>query len=84
LAGARDARSADFAHAAALCFAWVALRGIGHVLETEQSAVLAAGFGDTAMMGIIAVLLVNLFSNAVNHLASTEPDAWYQRVDESI
>ena len=84
MAAARDARSADPANGAALRFARFALRGIGHVSETEQAAVRAAGFGDTAMMGIIAVLLVNVLSNAVNHLAGTEPGAWHQRVDENV
>lgn len=76
LAAARDGRSADPATAAALRFALVALRGIGHVPEAEQAAVRAAGFDDTAMMEIIAVVFVNVFTNAVNHLAGTVPDAW--------
>ena len=62
----------------------VALRGIGHVSEAEQSAVRAADFGDAAMMEIVAVVFVNVFTNAVNHLASTEPNAWHQRLDENV
>ena len=84
LAAARDGRSADPATAAALRFALVALRGIGHVSEAEQMAVRAAGFGDAAMMEIIAAVFINVFTNAVNHLASTEPDGWHQRVDENV
>ena len=84
LAAARDGRSADPAIAAALRFALIALRGIGHVPEAEQAAIRAAGFGDAAMMEIIAVVFVNVFTNAVNHLAGTEPDAWPQPVEEEV
>ena len=84
LVAARDGHSADPATAAALRFALIALRGIGHVPEADQAAVRAAGFGDTAMMEIVAVVFENVFTNAVNYLAGTESDAWPEPVLEAV
>jgi uncharacterized peroxidase-related enzyme len=84
LAAAREGRSSDPATAAALRFALLALRGVGHVSEAEQAAARAAGFADAAMMEIIAVVFINVFTNAVNHLAGTEPDEWHQPVDQAV
>jgi uncharacterized peroxidase-related enzyme len=76
LLAARDGRSADPATEAALRFALAAMRGVGHVSAEELAAVRAAGFNDAALMEIVATVFVNVFTNAVNHLAGTEPDDW--------
>jgi uncharacterized peroxidase-related enzyme len=76
LAAARDGRSADPTTEAALRFALAAMHGIGHVPDDVTKAAREAGFGDAALMEIIAVVFVNVFTNAVNHLAGTEPDDW--------
>ena len=47
----------------------------------DGAAVRAADFGDAAMIEIIAALFINVFTNAVNRLESTEPDAWAQPPD---
>ena len=52
------------------------MRGIGHVSEAELTAARAAGFDHAALMEIVAIVFVNVFTNAVNHLAGTEPDGW--------
>lgn len=49
-----------------------------------QTAARAASFGDAAMMGIVAVVFINVFTNAVNHLAGTEPDVRHQPVDDRV
>jgi AhpD family alkylhydroperoxidase len=81
LAAAREGRSADPATEAALRFALAAMRGVGHVPPETVQAARAAGFGDAALMEIVATVFVNVFTNAVNHLAGTEPDDWSAQQD---
>jgi uncharacterized peroxidase-related enzyme len=76
LLAARDATSSDAGAAAALGFAMAVMRGIGHVSDAELAAVRAAGFSDGAIMEIVATVFINVFTNAVNHVAETEPDEW--------
>ena len=76
LLAARAATSADARAAAALAFAMVVMRGIGHVSDAELAAIRAAGFSDGAIMEIVATVFINVFTNAVNHVAETEPDDW--------
>lgn len=76
LRAARDATSADAGTAAALAFAMTVMRGTGHATDEELAAVRAAGFSDGAIMEIVATVFINVFTNAVNHLAETEPDEW--------
>ncbi len=74
LLSARDAESADSTAAAALRFALSVMRTIGHVSDAELDEVKAAGFTDAAIMEITAVVFINVFTNAVNHIAETVPD----------
>ena len=74
LAAARVAGSADPATRTALRFALAVMRGIGHVSDAELAEINAAGFGDDAVLEIIAVVFINVFTNAVNHVAQTVPD----------
>ena len=76
LLAARDATSSYAGAAAALGFAMAVMRGIGHVSDAELAAVRAAGFSDGAIMEIVATVFINVFTNAVNHVAETEPDEW--------
>ena len=69
------AESVDPAAAtAALRFALVVMRTIRHVSDATLDEVKAAGFSDAANMKITAVVLINVFTNAVNHIAETIPD----------
>jgi len=74
LSSARGAESADPSAAAALRFALAVMRTIGHVSDLALDEVKAAGFGDAAIMEITAVVFMNVFTNAVNHIAETIPD----------
>lgn len=76
LLAAQDGASADPATEAALAFALAAMRGVGHVPEDVEQAARASGFDDGALLEIIAIVFVNVFTNAVNHLAGTVPDDW--------
>jgi alkylhydroperoxidase family enzyme len=46
------------------------------VSDAELAAVREAGFSDGAIMEIVATVFINVFTNAVNHVAETEPDEW--------
>ena len=74
LEGARDGSSSDPAMATALGFALSVMRTIGHVSDAELAVVRAAGFNDAAILEITACVFMNVFTNAVNHLAETTPD----------
>lgn len=76
LAAARDGLSDDPSTAAALSFALAAMKGIGHVPDDVVAAARAAGFTDGALLEIVAIVFINVFTNAVNHLAGTGPDDW--------
>jgi uncharacterized peroxidase-related enzyme len=74
LDAARDAGSADPATYAALRFAIAVMRAVGHVSDAQLAEIRAAGFDDAAILEITAIVFVNVFTNAVNHLAGTVPD----------
>jgi uncharacterized peroxidase-related enzyme len=76
---ARRADSSVSQDAAALRFALQVLKTCGRVSDEELAAVRAAGFGDAAIMEILGTVFINAFTNAVNHVAETEPD--YPRVE---
>ncbi|MEI6158550.1 MAG: carboxymuconolactone decarboxylase family protein [Roseococcus sp.] len=76
LLAARHATSSDARTTAALAFAMTVMRGIGHVSDAELTAVREAGFSDGAIMEIVATVFINVFTNAVNHVAETDPDEW--------
>lgn len=74
LDGARDARSVDPATTVALHFALAVMRTVGHVSDAELAAMRDAGFDDAAILEIVAIVFMNVFTNAVNHVAGTRPD----------
>jgi uncharacterized peroxidase-related enzyme len=72
---ARDWSSADPTSAAALRFARLVLEaGGGHVRDAALANVRAAGFDDTAIVEIAAVVASNVFTNFINNLAHPAPD----------
>ncbi len=60
--------------AAALTFASAVLEKKGHVSDGDVSAVKAAGFDDAEVLEIVAVVVQNVFTNWVNHVAGTVSD----------
>lgn len=74
LAAARAGRSANPKAQAALTFALRVMATVGDVADEELAAVRAAGYGDDAIMEITALVFLNVFTNAVNHVAGTAPD----------
>lgn len=74
LGAAGMADSVDPATEAALRFALTAMRTIGHVPAAALAELRAAGWSDAAGVEILAVVFLNMFSNAVNHVADTETD----------
>ena len=74
LANARRAESEDPAVTTALRFALAVMRSVGHVPDRALADVRAAGYDDAAIMEIVATVFINVFTNAVNHVAGTIPD----------
>ena len=74
LANARHAESEDPAITTALRFALAVMRSVGHVPDRALADVRAAGYDDAAIMEIVATVFINVFTNAVNHVAGTVPD----------
>lgn len=74
LDSARDARSTDPATETALRFALTVMRTVGHVADADLVAMKSHGFDDAAILEIVAVVFMNVFTNAVNHVADTSPD----------
>jgi uncharacterized peroxidase-related enzyme len=60
--------------AAALAFASSLLEKKGHVSDADMAAVKAAGFDDAQVLELVAVVVQNVFTNWVNHVAGTESD----------
>ncbi len=71
---AREARSEDESITAALRFALSVMTTVGAVKDEELASIRAAGFGEAAIIEITATVFINMFTNAVNHLAQTTPD----------
>lgn len=78
LAAARDGRSANPVDEAVLQFAMAALQKTGRLDDREWRTAREAGLDDAMMLDVLATVYINAFTNAVNHLAGTEPD--YPRV----
>jgi len=74
LEAARDARSMDPAITTALGFALSVMRTVGHVSDADLVAMKSHGFDDAAILEIVAIVFMNVFTNAVNHVAGTVPD----------
>ena len=74
LEAARDAHSMDPAITTALGFALSVMRTVGHVSDADLVAMKSHGFDDAAILEIVAIVFMNVFTNAVNHVAATTPD----------
>jgi len=74
LDAACDGSSSDPAIATALRFALSVMTTIGNVSDAELADVRQVGFDDAAILEITACVFINVFTNAVNHLAETVPD----------
>ncbi len=74
LYAATQSNSTDPAVATALRFARVLTGTRGHVDDAALASLREAGFGDAAIIEIVAVVAVNIFANFVNNLAHSTPD----------
>jgi uncharacterized peroxidase-related enzyme len=70
----RKGASADAKANEAVAFAAKVTRARGKVTDADLAAVKAAGFSDSAIVEIIAVVAENTFTNLVNIVAQTEID----------
>jgi uncharacterized peroxidase-related enzyme len=70
----RQGKSADAKADAALRFAVKIVRERGHVSGADIEAVRAAGFTESQIVEIIAVIAENIFTNLLNIVAETDID----------
>jgi uncharacterized peroxidase-related enzyme len=70
----RRGGSGDAQADAAVRFAAKVVRERGHVTDADIRAVRDAGFGDSQIVEIIAVVAENIFTNLLNIVAETEID----------
>jgi len=73
-AQARVAQAENPRDAAALVLARRIVETRGHVPTAELDAFKAAGFDDAAILEVLLVVALNVFTNYTNHLARTELD----------
>jgi len=73
-AQARVAQAENPRDAAALLLARRIVETRGHVPTAELDAFKAAGFDDAAILEVLLVVALNVFTNYTNHLARTELD----------
>ena len=71
--------SSDPKVAALLSFARQVVSKRGNVSDADLSAFRAAGYGDAAVVEVVAQVALNIFTNYFNHVAGTEID--FPRVD---
>lgn len=71
---ARAFESADPQRAAALDFARAVFEARGHVDDDALAAVRAAGLGDAAVLEIVAVVSINIYTNYLNDVAQLDVD----------
>jgi uncharacterized peroxidase-related enzyme len=64
---AKDGRSMDSRGQAILNFAAATLSKNGHLTDTDYSAAKAAGLSEAAMLEVIGVVCLNIYTNYVNH-----------------
>lgn len=67
-------QSSDARVQAALIFARKIVEARGHVSDTDVQDVRKAGYDDSEIVDIVAVVGVNIFTNYFNHVAGTEID----------
>lgn len=68
------AESSDAKTRAALQFARSVVENRGWVSDEDVAAVREAGYGDTQIVELVAVVAINTFTNYFNHIAGTEVD----------
>jgi uncharacterized peroxidase-related enzyme len=73
-AQARVAQAETPRDAAALALARRIVETRGHVPTAELDAFKAAGFDDAAILEVLLVVVLNVFTNYTNHLARTDLD----------
>ena len=71
---ARAFESADPSRAAALRFARAVFDARGHVDDLSLAAARAQGLSDAALLEIVAVVSINIFTNYLNDVAQLEID----------
>lgn len=74
LLASRKGDSADAKRKAAVLFAERILDTNGFVSDQDLQAVRDAGFGDSAIAEIVAVVGMNIYTNLFNHVNDTEVD----------
>lgn len=74
LAANLEGRSADPKTQAALAFVKQVINARGHVSDAEIAAVRAAGYGDAEIGEIVAVTVLNIFTNYFNSVMGTDID----------
>lgn len=82
IAASRASRAADRKRDAGLKFAQAIVVQRGEVSDATVSAVRAAGYSDREIVEIVANVVLNIFTNYVNHVAGTEVD--FPRVDVAL
>lgn len=74
ITAARAGESSDVRTAAALRFARSVASARGRVSDAELAAVRAAGFGEAAVLEIVATVALNVLTNYINNVAQTDID----------
>lgn len=74
IVSALNGRASDAKVAAALSFAQAVLADHGHVSDATLQSVRAAGWADAEILEIVANVVLNILTNYVNNVASTEID----------
>lgn len=74
IADSRRATSVDLKIEAVLTFAQQVVRERGRVSDADIERLRAAGFNDGYIAEIVANVVVNLFTNYLNHVAETDVD----------
>lgn len=67
-------QSSDPKVASLLSFARLIVRERGRISDSDLSAFRAAGYGDEALVEVVAHVALNIFTNYFNHIAGTEID----------
>jgi uncharacterized peroxidase-related enzyme len=67
-------QSSDPKVASLLSFARLVVTKAGKVSDSDVSAFHAAGYGDEALVEVVAHVALNIFTNYFNHVAGTEID----------
>lgn len=74
ISAARAGESSDARSNAALRFARSVAATRGQVSDAELAAVRAAGFGEAAVLEIVATVALNVLTNYINNVAQTDID----------